>query len=78
MEMTVRFAFRRNGEITAPPRVTYATAGTSAETRDIYFNAIKAALDRCTPMHFAKGLASAIIGHPFVIRFVDDRAGLPQ
>jgi hypothetical protein len=78
MEMTVRFAFKRNGEIIAPPRMTYATAGTSAEIRTRYLEAIKAALDRCTPMHFTKALASVIVGHPFAIRFVDDRPGLAQ
>ena len=78
MEMSVRFAFKRNGEIIAPPRMTYATASTSAEIRTTYFKAVMAALHRCTPMHFTKGLASVIAGHPFAIRFVDDRAGLAQ
>lgn len=39
MEMTVRFALKRDGEMIAPPRVTYATRGVPPETRDIYFNA---------------------------------------
>jgi hypothetical protein len=77
-EMTVRFAFKRNGEILATPRVTYATAGASSETRAIYFKAITAALDRCAPMHFTEDLASVVVGRPFAIRFVDDRPGLAQ
>jgi hypothetical protein len=78
IEMTVRFAFKRNGEIIAPPRVTYATAGASAELRTIYFKAITAALARCTPLHFTNGLAAVIAGHPFAVRFVDDRPGLGE
>jgi hypothetical protein len=76
MEITVRFAFKRNGEILAEPRVTYASAGASPDTRATYVNAIKAALNRCTPMGFSEGLAAVIVGHPFAIRFVDDRTGL--
>ena len=33
MQMSVRFSFRRSGEIIAAPRVTYATAGAPADTR---------------------------------------------
>ena len=75
-EMTVRFAFKRNGGILAEPRVTYVSAGASPDTRATYVNAIKAALSRCTPMAFSEGLAAVIVGHPFAIRFVDDRTGL--
>jgi hypothetical protein len=77
-EITVRFAFKRNGEILAAPRVTYASAGASPDTRATYVNAIKAALSRCTPMSFSEELAAVIVGHPFAIRFVDDRIGLSQ
>jgi hypothetical protein len=78
MEITVRFAFKRNGEIIAAPRVTCVTAGASPETQVTYLKAITAALDRCTPMHFTESLASVVVGHPFAIRFVDDRTGLSQ
>jgi hypothetical protein len=74
----VRFAFKRNGKILAEPRVTYVSAGASPDTRATYVNAIKASLSRCTPMSFGEGLAAVIVGHPFAIRFVDDRTGLSQ
>jgi hypothetical protein len=73
MEMTVRFALRRDGEMIAPPRVTYATRGVSPEIRDIYFNAIMDALHRCTPLPLTEGLAGEIAGVPIAVRFVDDR-----
>jgi hypothetical protein len=69
---------KRNGGILAEPRVTYVSAGASPGTRATYVNAIKAALSRCTPMAFSEGLADVIVGHPFAIRFVDDRTGLSQ
>src|SRR6201985_1384895 len=36
MQMTVRFSFKRDGEIIASPRLTFATVGVSADTRATY------------------------------------------
>ena len=46
MQMSVRFAFRRSGEIIATPRVTYVSPGAPPEARETYFHAISAALER--------------------------------
>jgi hypothetical protein len=73
MEYTVRFAFKRNGEIMAPPRVTYSSHEASAEVRDVYRDAVYAALTRCTPLRFSKGMGGAVAGRPIAIRFVDNR-----
>lgn len=73
MQMSVRFAFKRSGDIIATPRVTYASQGVSRETRAIYLHAISAALERCTPLHLSQGLGNAIAGRPIAIRFVDNR-----
>jgi hypothetical protein len=73
MECTIRFAFRRNGEITAPPRRTYSSREAPDEVRDTYRDAVDAALKRCTPLHFSKGMAGAVAGRPIAIRFVDER-----
>jgi hypothetical protein len=72
-QMSVRFAFKRNGEIIAAPRVTYASPGIAPDTRQKYLDAILAALQRCTPLHFTAGLGGAIAGRPIAIRFVDNR-----
>ena len=56
MEYTVRFAFKRDGEIMAPPRVTYSSHDAPAEVRDVYRDAVNAALARCTPLHFSDGM----------------------
>jgi hypothetical protein len=34
MQMSVRFSFKKSGEMIGPPRVTFATAGVPADTRD--------------------------------------------
>jgi hypothetical protein len=73
MEYTIRFAFKSNGELMAPVRVTYSTHGVSDEVRNVYHEAVEAAFRRCTPMHFSSGMAGAIAGRPMAIRFFDDR-----
>lgn len=73
MQMSVRFAFRRSGEIIATPRVTYATPDIPPQTRETYLHAISAALERCTPLRFTEGLGRAVAGRPIAIRFVDNR-----
>lgn len=73
MQYTVRFAFKTNGEIIAPPRVTYASHDVSPQVRDTYRDAVEAALKRCTPLHFTEGMSDAIAGRPIAIRYVDNR-----
>ncbi len=75
MEYTVRFAFKRDGEILAPPRVTYASHDAPADVRDVYRDAVNAALKRCTPLHFSDGMGGAVAGRPIAVRFVDNRTG---
>jgi hypothetical protein len=73
MQMSVRFSFKRSGEIIASPRVTYATARAPAEVRAAYLEAINASLKACVPLKFTGSLGSAIAGRPIAIRYVDNR-----
>jgi hypothetical protein len=73
MEYTIRFALKRDGEIIAPPRMTYSSHDAPSEVRDIYRDAIDAALKRCTPLHLSETMGDAVAGRPIAIRFVDDR-----
>jgi hypothetical protein len=73
MQMSVRLSFKRTGEIIGTPRVTYTSPNTPPEVRDLYYNAITAALERCSPMPFTTGLGGAVAGRPIAIRFVDNR-----
>jgi hypothetical protein len=73
MQMSVRFSFKRSGEIISVPRMTYATSGVSADTRATYLKAINASLNACMPLKFTSGLGGALAGRPIAIRYVDNR-----
>jgi hypothetical protein len=73
-QMSVRFSFKRSGEIIGAPRVTYTTAGIPAGIRDTYLKAINASLEACIPLKFTGGLGGALAGRPIAIRYVDNRA----
>jgi hypothetical protein len=73
MQYSVRFSFRRDGTIISTPRMTYVSRDAPSEVRNIYRDAVKATLDRCTPLHFTPGMGGAVAGRPIAIRFVDNR-----
>ena len=73
MQMSVRFSFNKSGGMIGPPRMTFATAGVPADTRDTYLKAINASLDTCLPLKFSAGLGGALAGRPIAIRYVDNR-----
>jgi hypothetical protein len=73
MQMSVRFSFKRTGEIIAPPRLTFATQGASADTRATYLKAINSSLNACLPLKFSSSLGGALAGRPIAIRYVDNR-----
>jgi len=73
MQMSVRFSFKRSGEMIGPPRMTFATAGIPSDTRATYLKAINASLDACIPLKFTSGLGGALAGRPIAIRYVDNR-----
>jgi hypothetical protein len=73
LEISVRLSFSRTGDVIGRPRVTYTSPNTPYETKQVYWRAIVAALDRCTPMPFSKAFGDAVAGRPIAIRFVDNR-----
>jgi hypothetical protein len=73
MQMSVRFSFKRSGEIIGTPRLTYATAGVPSDVRTTYLKAINSSLDACVPMKFSSSLGGALAGRPIAIRYVDNR-----
>jgi len=73
MQMSVRFSFKRTGEIIAAPRLTFSTAGVPADTRTTYLKAINASLGACVPLKFTGNLGGALAGRPIAIRYVDNR-----
>jgi hypothetical protein len=77
MEITVRFAFKRDGSLLGRPRITYETRGATDKERIIYRTAVMEALQRCSPMPFTSGMGGAIAGRLLTIRF-DDRRTPPK
>jgi hypothetical protein len=73
MQMSVRFSFKRSGELIGPPRLTYATAGVAADVRASYLKAIEGSIDACVPLKFTTALGGALAGRPIMIRYVDNR-----
>jgi hypothetical protein len=73
MQMSVRFSFKRSGEMIGPPRLTFSTKGVPADTRETYLKAINASLDACIPLKFTSNLGGALAGRPIAIRYVDNR-----
>jgi hypothetical protein len=73
MQMSVRFSFKRSGEMIGTPRMTYFTEGAAPDTRATYLKAINASLDACVPMKFTNDLGGALAGRPIAIRYVDNR-----
>jgi hypothetical protein len=69
MDLTVRFSFKRDGEILGKPRITYESASATDNDRLAYRIAVMEALQRCSPMPFTERLAGAIAGYPLVIHF---------
>src|ERR1700751_1801207 len=73
MQMSVRFSFKRSGDLIGPPRMTFATAGVPADVRETSLKAINASLAGCVPLKFTGGLAGALAGPPIAVRYVDNR-----
>ena len=73
MQMSVRLAFKRGGQMLGAPRVTYTSPDAPPAARSAYHDAIMAALERCTPLRFTSGLGGALAGRPIAIRYVDNR-----
>jgi hypothetical protein len=73
MQMSVRFSFKKSGEMIGPPQLTFATSGVPADTRATYLKAINSSLDACLPLKFSDGLGGALAGRPIMIRYVDNR-----
>jgi hypothetical protein len=72
-ELTVRFSFKRSGELLGKPRITYYKAGTEADQREPFTRAVREAFERCTPLPFTESFGRAIAGRIFAFRFVDAR-----
>jgi hypothetical protein len=69
IDITVVVSFTRTGEILGHPRITHESEQADDNDRLLYRIAVMEALQRCTPMPFTEGMAGAVAGRPFAIRF---------
>ena len=77
IDITVIVSFNRAGEIIGRPRITYESAEATDNDRLQYRIAVMEALQRCTPMPFTESMAGAVAGHPFAIKFHNNRPSPP-
>ena len=77
MRVTLKLAFKRDGELIAPPRFTYVTHEAPADIKNAYRQAALDMLKRCTPLPITDALGRAIAGRPFVIPIIDTRRPEP-
>lgn len=73
MRVTLKLAFKRNGELLAEPRFTYITRDAPADVKAAYHDAAMNMLKRCTPLPVTAALGGAIAGRPFVIPIKETR-----
>jgi hypothetical protein len=69
IDITMIVSFNRSGEILGHPRITYESEQATDNDRLAYRIAVMETLQRCTPLPFTEGMAGAVAGHPFVVRF---------
>jgi hypothetical protein len=72
-EATLRFAFRADGTLIGPPRVTYVKGAENAAMRAALSASAIALIKRCTPLSLTKGFSGAIAGRVYTIRIVGRR-----
>jgi hypothetical protein len=73
MRVTLKLAFKRNGELLADPRFTFTTHEASEEEKKVYHEAALDMLKRCTPLPITAGLGGAIAGRPLVVPIIETR-----
>ncbi len=77
MELALRFAFKRNGELVADPRFTYTTHEAPENVKAAYHAAALDMLRRCTPLPVTDQFGGAIAGQPLVVAIRETRALKP-
>jgi hypothetical protein len=78
IDITVIVSFNRAGEILGHPRITYESEQADDNDRLVYRIAVMETLQRCTPMPFTEGMAGAVAGRPFAIRFRNRKPSPPS
>lgn len=73
-EITLRIAFKRNGEVLGQPKITFYRPGTGHDDqREAFTRSVQETFTRCTPLPFTEKLGAAVAGRLFNFRFSDTR-----
>jgi hypothetical protein len=73
MQLSLKLAFKRDGELLADPRFTYTTHEAPEKARAAYQAAALDMLKRCTPLPITEEFGGAIAGRPFVVAIKETR-----
>jgi len=73
MRVTLKLAFKRDGELLADPRFTYTTRNAPDRVKAAYRDAALGMLKHCTPLPITESLGKAIAGRPFVVAIRESR-----
>jgi hypothetical protein len=73
MRLTLKLAFKRDGELVADPRFTYTTHDAPEKVKAAYHAAVLDMLKHCTPLPITDSLGGAIAGRPFVVAIKEPR-----
>src|SRR5262249_43918611 len=73
MQLALKFAFKRDGELLAAPRFTYTSHDASEKVKAAYQAAALDMLKRCTPLPITETFGGAIAGRPFVVAIKESR-----
>jgi hypothetical protein len=73
MQVSLKFAFKRDGELLADPHFTYTTHDAPEHVRAAYQAAARDMLRHCTPLPLTDRFGGAIAGQPLVVAIRDKR-----
>jgi len=73
MELSLKLAFKRDGELLADPRFTYTTHDAPERVKAAYQAAALDMLKHCTPLPITDKFGGAIAGRPFVVAIKETR-----
>jgi hypothetical protein len=68
-DVTMRFAFRRDGAIIGEPTVTYSSPPQTEPEQMRFIAAVRSALQACAPLPFSKRFGAVIAGKIFTFRY---------
>jgi hypothetical protein len=74
MQLSLKLAFKRDGELLADPRFTYVTHEAPEKVKAAYEAAALEMLKHCTPLPITDEFGGAIAGRPFVVAIKETRA----